>query len=172
VIKTIDTYDFSAQPSINEALIRELLRGEYLDKRETCYSSGTPELVKPILSLPWPFQPVPKVGPFASIPLPTWSLSSWSAGKKNDFSECTNSFRDSICWSSMNWDMFLSPKQELNYSLRSSVGPTSIIASWSPTNLAFEEWTEIFGSEGSPVRCLIGSLTDAISWKRMEKAID
>ena len=27
VIKTIDTYDFGAQPSINEPLIRELLRG-------------------------------------------------------------------------------------------------------------------------------------------------
>ncbi len=27
LIKTIDTYDFGAQPSINEALVRELLRG-------------------------------------------------------------------------------------------------------------------------------------------------
>jgi hypothetical protein len=39
VIKTIDTYDFRAQPSINEALIRELLRGEYLDREKTCCSS-------------------------------------------------------------------------------------------------------------------------------------
>ena len=42
VIKTIDTYDFSAQPSINEALIRELLRGEYLDKRENVLLIGNP----------------------------------------------------------------------------------------------------------------------------------
>jgi len=42
VIKTIDTYDFSAQPSINEALVRELLRGEYLDKRENVLVIGNP----------------------------------------------------------------------------------------------------------------------------------
>ena len=30
VIKTIDTFDFKAQPSINEQLVRELLRDEYL----------------------------------------------------------------------------------------------------------------------------------------------
>jgi DNA replication protein DnaC len=52
VIKTIDTYNFSAQPSINEPLIRELLRGEYLDKRENVLLIGTPEPVKYIWSLP------------------------------------------------------------------------------------------------------------------------
>jgi DNA replication protein DnaC len=42
VIKTIDTYEFSARPSINEALVRELLRGEYLDKRENVLLIGNP----------------------------------------------------------------------------------------------------------------------------------
>jgi len=42
VIKTIDTYDFGAQPPINEALVRELLRGEYLDKRENFLLTGNP----------------------------------------------------------------------------------------------------------------------------------
>jgi DNA replication protein DnaC len=42
VLKTIDTYEFSAQPSINEALVRELLRGEYLDKRENVLLIGNP----------------------------------------------------------------------------------------------------------------------------------
>ncbi len=42
VIKTIDTYDFSVQPSINEALVRELLRGEYLDKKENVLFIGNP----------------------------------------------------------------------------------------------------------------------------------
>ncbi len=30
----MDTYDFKAQPSVNERLIRELMRGEYIDKKE------------------------------------------------------------------------------------------------------------------------------------------
>ena len=34
VIKTLDTFDFKAQPSINQALVRELMSGEYLDRHE------------------------------------------------------------------------------------------------------------------------------------------
>jgi DNA replication protein DnaC len=40
VLKTIDTFDFSAQPSINEPLVRELLRGEYIDQRENILLIG------------------------------------------------------------------------------------------------------------------------------------
>jgi len=40
VVKTLDTFDFAAQPSINEALIRELMRGEYLDHRENVLLIG------------------------------------------------------------------------------------------------------------------------------------
>jgi len=34
VIKTIVTFAFKAQPSINEPLVRELMKGEFIDKRE------------------------------------------------------------------------------------------------------------------------------------------
>lgn len=40
VVKTIDTFDFKAQPSLNEPLVRELLRGEYLDQRENVLLLG------------------------------------------------------------------------------------------------------------------------------------
>jgi DNA replication protein DnaC len=42
VLKTLDTFDFAAQPSINEALVRELVRGEYLQKRENVLLVGNP----------------------------------------------------------------------------------------------------------------------------------
>ena len=32
LLKTLDTFDFKAQPNINQPLVRELMRGEYLDK--------------------------------------------------------------------------------------------------------------------------------------------
>lgn len=32
VLKTIETFDFKAQLSINQELVRELMRGEYIDK--------------------------------------------------------------------------------------------------------------------------------------------
>ena len=42
VVKTIDTFDFTARPSLNETLVRELLRGEYLDRRENVLLVGNP----------------------------------------------------------------------------------------------------------------------------------
>jgi DNA replication protein DnaC len=42
--KTLESFDFTAQPSINKVLVTELLRGEYIDKRENILmvgSSGT-----------------------------------------------------------------------------------------------------------------------------------
>ena len=40
VPKTVDSFDFSAQPSVNEQAYRELLRGEYMDKHENVLFIG------------------------------------------------------------------------------------------------------------------------------------
>ena len=40
VLKTLDSFDFEAQPSINQELVRQLLRGEYLTKRENVLLIG------------------------------------------------------------------------------------------------------------------------------------
>ena len=40
VTKTLDTFDFTAQPSINEPLVRQLMTGEYLDRRENVLLVG------------------------------------------------------------------------------------------------------------------------------------
>lgn len=40
VLKTLDTFDFTLQPSINEKLIRELMAGEYIDKKENILLVG------------------------------------------------------------------------------------------------------------------------------------
>ena len=51
VVKTLDSFDFAALPAVNEPLVRELARGEYLDKRENVLlignsgtGSGAPDL--------------------------------------------------------------------------------------------------------------------------------
>lgn len=38
--KTLDTFDFKAQPSINKVLVTELMRGEYIDSRENLLLVG------------------------------------------------------------------------------------------------------------------------------------
>jgi DNA replication protein DnaC len=42
VLKTLDTFDFAAQPSINKSLIVELMRGDYLDSQENILFMGNP----------------------------------------------------------------------------------------------------------------------------------
>jgi len=40
LIKTLDTFDFKAQPSINQSLVRELMTGEYVDRHENVILVG------------------------------------------------------------------------------------------------------------------------------------
>jgi len=40
IIKTLDTFDFKAQPSIKQKLVRELMVGEYADRRENVLLVG------------------------------------------------------------------------------------------------------------------------------------
>ena len=40
VLKTVDAFDFTAQPGVNEALYRELLRGDYVERRENVLLIG------------------------------------------------------------------------------------------------------------------------------------
>jgi DNA replication protein DnaC len=39
-VKTLESFDFTARPSINKALVLELMRGEYIDKRENILLVG------------------------------------------------------------------------------------------------------------------------------------
>ena len=39
-LKTLDTFDFEAQPSINQERVRELVRGEYIDRHENVLLVG------------------------------------------------------------------------------------------------------------------------------------
>ena len=40
VIKTLDSFEFTAQPSLNESLVRELMSGEYIEKKENVLLVG------------------------------------------------------------------------------------------------------------------------------------
>lgn len=42
IIKTLDTFNFKAQPTINKAMVVELMRGEYIEKQENILFMGNP----------------------------------------------------------------------------------------------------------------------------------
>lgn len=41
-LKTLDDFDFAAQPSLNKVLVAELMRGEFVDRRESVLLVGNP----------------------------------------------------------------------------------------------------------------------------------
>ena len=42
-VKSLDSFDFAALPSLNKALVMELARSEYVERRRTSSRSATPE---------------------------------------------------------------------------------------------------------------------------------
>jgi hypothetical protein len=108
VVKTIDTFDFKAQPSINQALVRELIQsGEYISKPE-----------RPIYPSRWALPPVRRARGCASPRRRRWSPRCLKHGKAGPCNAARNSLNGLMCSSWMNSDTFRSPRREPSYSLR------------------------------------------------------
>ena len=146
-----------------KALIRELLRGEYLNKRENVLLIGNPGTGKTHLVCALAF-------------------SACAQGRNVCFYTATNLVTQLVeCREEKRLQRLHKQLQrlhllvidELGYVPFSKAGAELLFEVISrayehhslmvTTNLAFEEWAEIFGSE---------RLTGATSWKLMEKAID
>jgi DNA replication protein DnaC len=158
VIKTIDTYDFGAQPSVNEALVRELLRGEYLDKKENVLLIGNPGTGKTHLVCALAF-------------------SACAQGRSVRFYTTSDLVTQLVeCREEKRLQRLLKQLQrlqllvldELGYVPFSRAGAELLFEVISrayeqhslmlTTNLAFQEWTEVFGSER-----LTGALLDRLT---------
>jgi len=73
VVKTMDSFDFLAIPSLNKTLVLELARCEFLAPRENVLllgNSGTESRTSPWL---WAWLPASAATAYASLPLPLWS---------------------------------------------------------------------------------------------------
>jgi DNA replication protein DnaC len=158
VIKTIDTYDFSAQPALNEALVRQLLRGEYLDKRENVLLIGNPGTGKTHLVCALAFSACAQgrsVRFYTATDLVTQLV------------ECREEKRLQRLLKQLH-RLHLLVIDELGYVPFSKAGAELLFevigqayehhSLMLTTNLAFEDWTEIFGSER-----LTGALLDRLT---------
>ena len=74
-VKSLDSFDFKAIPSLNKAMTLELARCEYIERRENIIAlgnSGTGKTMSPSVSA-WP--PARRGSPSASSPPPPWFTS-------------------------------------------------------------------------------------------------
>lgn len=145
--KTLDSFDFKTQASINKPLYLELLRGEYIDKRENVLMMGNPGTGKTHLAV-------------------VLGMAACASGKKVKFFRLTE--LAAVLMEAREDRMLLRLKaqlakldlliiDELGYVPASKLGAellfdvisaayerTSIIIT---TNLPFENWIEVLGNE-------------------------
>jgi DNA replication protein DnaC len=158
VLKTLDTFDFSAQPSINQALVRELVRGEYIDRRENVLLVGNSGTGKTHLATVLAFAACRqgrKVHFFTVTGLVTHLLESREERQLERFHKQLERL-DLLVLDELGYVPFSKAGAELLFEVISrAYERTSLMVT---SNLPFENWTEVMGSER-----LTGALLDRLT---------
>ena len=157
-LKTLEDFDFSAQPSLNKVLISELMRGAFVDQRESVILLGNPGTGKTHLATALAMEACrrgKRVRFWRVIELVTHLM---EAREEKNLLRLKSQLAK----------LDLLVLDELGYVPTSKVGAellfdvistayerTSIIVT---TNLPFEQWTEVLGSER-----LVGATLDRLT---------
>ncbi len=158
VVKTIDTFDFHAQPSINEMLVRELLRGEYIQKKENVLLIGNPGTGKTHLATALGHAACVqgKRVRFASTTGLVTHLLEQRENRSLQRAHKQLERMDLIILDELGYVPFSKTGAELLFDVISrAYEQTSLILT---TNLPFEQWIEVLGSER-----LTGAMLDRLT---------
>ena len=158
IIKTLDTFDFKAQPSLKEKLIRELMVGEYLERCENILIVGNSGTGKTHLASALGFAACMqgrKVRFFTVKALVT-HLVEMSEQRQLERTLRQLERQDLLVLDELGYVPFTKTGSELLFEVISrAYERLSVIVT---TNLPFESWVEIFGSER-----LTGALLDRLT---------
>ena len=158
VMKTLDTFQFDVQPSINRSLVLELARGEYLERQESVLFMGNPGTGKTHLATALGHAACmqgKRVRFFSVTGLVTQLL---EAREDRQLERLMKRLEKQhlIILDEMGYVPFSKAGAELLYEVVSrAYERTSLILT---TNLPFENWTEVFGNQR-----LTGALIDRIT---------
>jgi DNA replication protein DnaC len=158
VLKTLDTFNFNDQPSINQELIRELMRGEYIDKKENVLLIGNSGTGKTHLATALAFQACCQgraVRFFTVTGLVTELLEQREEKQLGKFYRQLARL-NLIVLDELGYVPFSKAGAELLFEVVSKAYErTSLLVT---TNLPFENWVEIMGSER-----MTGALIDRLT---------
>ncbi len=158
MIKTLDTFDFKAQPSINQALVRELLCGEFIDHRENVLFVGNSGTGKTHLATALAFAACSqgrRVRFYSVTGLVTRLLEAREARDLERLQKHLD-LQHLIVLDELGYVTFSKTGAELLFEVVSrAYERTSLMVT---TNLPFESWTEVMGSER-----LTGALLDRLT---------
>ena len=158
VVKTIDSFDFTAQSSINAPLVRELLAGDYLVGKENILLVGNPGTGKTHLAIAFGFAACAqgrRVRFSTVTALVTMLLEAREERTRRRLHRQLDRM-DLLILDELGYVPFPKAGAELLFDV---VGrcyeQTSLIVT---TNLPFEQWTEVLGSER-----LTGAMLDRLT---------
>lgn len=158
VLKTLDTYDFKRQPSVNQALVRELMRGEWIGRRENVLLIGNSGTGKTHLATALAFavcQRGQRVRFFTTTGLVTRLLESREERQLERLQRQLER-QHLLVLDELGYVPFSQSGAELLFEVVSrAYERTSLLVT---TNLPFESWTEVMGSER-----LTGALLDRLT---------
>jgi DNA replication protein DnaC len=158
LIKTLDTFDFAAQPSVNEALVRELVTGQYIERRENALLVGNSGTGKTHLAIALAFSACAqgrRVRFFTVTELITELL---EARQERHLQRTLKQLErhDLLVLDELGYVPFSRPGADLLFEVISrAYERVSLIVT---TNLPFEQWTEVCGSER-----LTGAILDRLT---------
>ena len=158
VVKSLDSFDFLALPSLNKVLVLELARGEFIERKENILALGNSGTGKPTLRWRWDWPPVRKgfrVRFTTAASLAHELIEAKDERRLMRFQKMLSSFELLII-------------DELGFVPLSKTGAELLFEVFSrryersatvvTSNLPFNEWTEAFGSER-----LTGALLDRLT---------